>query len=231
MSVNIDAAKAKLEQRNADLQNIIRRTKIDPSYAYDQPALLDHKMEHIAQNCESVLDFGRSSRHRFAMLKEGQAETADINQYDGYPDHFVDICDAETFPDKKFDAIICNAVIEHVYEPSHAVKNMYDALNSGGVCLCYAPFIFKYHAPDDLHFQDYYRYSKDGLAYLFRDFQDVTLYPVRGRASTAFNFMFASWKGRVEKRMPKINPMIDKILRGYQDPTQTSGYSIWAVKK
>lgn len=222
--------KKTIDEKHEYLKNLIRRTKIDTSYAYDSPKLLDEKVGFLVKNCKSVLDFGQSSRSRYEWFKDGQAETADINQFEGYPDHFVDICNAGTFPQKTYDGIVCNAVIEHVYDPAQAVKNMYNVLEEGGHCLCYAPFIFRYHAPKDLLFQDYFRYSRDGLAYLFRDFSEVTLYSVRGRASTGIAFMFPSWKYYIEKKFPILNKWADRILGGYAAPLQTSGYIIWAKK-
>lgn len=222
--------KYKIDQRHEELKSIIHATKIDASYAYDTQKLLDEKIKYMVENCKSVLDFGQSSRNRYQWFAQGQAETADINQFEGYPDRFVDICDSTTFPEKKYDGIICNAVIEHVYEPAIAVKNMYDALEDDGICLCYAPFIFRYHAPPDLMFQDYFRYTKDGLSYLFRDFSEVTLYPVLGRSSAGISFIFPWWKYKVEKRFPKLAKWIDRFLGGVADKNQTRGYLIWAKK-
>ena len=63
--------------------------------------------------------------------------------------------------------------------------------------------------PQDLKFQDYFRFSKDASAYLFKDFSEVELYPIRGRISSSFHMMFAGrWKNYMEKT--NINIFLDK---------------------
>ncbi len=217
-------------ERNAAHIALINRVKVDLSRRYDTDKLYDEKIGYMAAHCASVLDFGKSSRERFSMFRPGQADTADINQYDGYPDYLCDICDAATFPKKTYDGIVCNSVIEHVYEPAVAVRNMHAALNPGGVVLCFAPFIYRYHAPKDLHFQDYFRFTRDGMAYMFRDFSDVTMYPVRGRTSGALNIGVTNWKPVIERRFPWVNRFVDKMTRQSHDALQCSGYVVWAVK-
>lgn len=220
----------KIFERNEQMKSMIRDVRIDTSYCYEHERLLDEKIGFMAKNCARVLDFGKSSRRRFKLFREGQIETADINQFDGYPDFICDICDASSFPQKKYDGIICNAVLEHVYDPFAAMKNLYDALEDGGYLMVYVPYLYRYHAPGDLVYQDYFRYSRDGLAYMFRDFSEVTLYNVRGRTSTSINNAFPWWKNSVESRFPKINLYIDKVFGGAYDPLQTSGYTVWARK-
>lgn len=217
----------RVNEMNDRLIKMISRVKINTDYAYDRDLLLAEKSPYLIENCPSILDFAHSSRKWPGKYKEGQVETADIN---GNPDHFIDICDATTFPDKKFDAIICGAILEHVYDPHQAVKNMYDALKPGGICFAYTPFFYRYHAPKDLSFQDYYRFTKDGLAYMFRDFSDVTLYSARGHASSTAFVYYSGWKYKLEKRLPKLSVWTDKIFGGYKHPTNVTGYDIWAVK-
>ena len=215
--------------KNEGLIEVIQRAKVDTSYCYDSQKIMDDKIAYLAENCQSVLDFGKSSRSHFELFKPGQVETADINQYEGYPDIICDICDASTLPQRKYDGIVCNAVIEHVYDPFAAVRNMYDLLEDGGICMCYAPFIFRYHAPGDLKFQDYFRFSRDGLALLFKDYSKVTLYSIRGRSSSALNYAVPGWK-KIEKRFGFMNKMVDSVFGGKESPLQVTGYVVWAEK-
>lgn len=216
--------------RNEALRQIIQRAKIDTSYCYDTERLLDERIGEMARTCATVLDFGKSSRDRFGLFSTGQIETADINRFEGYPDYLCDICDRDTLPGRTYDGIICNAILEHVYDPFSAVANMQALLKDGEICLCYVPYLYRYHAPEDLMYQDYYRYSRDGIAWLFRDFSDLTLYSVRGRTSAALNNTFKFWKRSVETRFPGANRLVDRIFGGAYDPLQTSGYVIRAIK-
>ena len=83
-----------LERRNRQLQQIIRNTRIDPSYIYSSGQLLDEKIRFLAEHCQNILDFGKSSRHRFEMFTKDQVMTCDIKQFEDYPDIIDDICDS-----------------------------------------------------------------------------------------------------------------------------------------
>ena len=63
--------------------------------------------------------------------------------------------------------------------PFDAVKNLIKMLKQDGVIYGFVPFLHHYHAPNDLQFQDFFRFSKDSLAYLFKDFKDVELHKIR----------------------------------------------------
>lgn len=229
-SAQVPEFSSDMRVRNESLKRLVSRAVIDTSYCYDTERLLDEKIGEMARLCTHVLDFGKSSRERFGLFAPGQIETADINAFEGYPDYLCDICDRSTLPARTYDGIICNAILEHVYDPFSAVANMHALLRQGGICLSYVPYLYRYHAPDDLMYQDYYRYSRDGIAWLFRDFSELTLYSVRGRTSTALNNAFKFWKRSVETRFPGANRFVDRVFGGAYDPLQTSGYVIRAVK-
>ena len=130
---------------------------------------------------------------------------------------------------ERFDVIICLAVLEHVYNPFIAIKNLRKMLKKDGVIYGYVPFLYHYHAPEDLYFQDYYRYSKDGLAYLFKEFNNLKLYPLKGRLSSSMNILFGSlWKRTVEKFY--FNQLLDKIVSKNKNFKQTSGFNFIATK-
>ena len=80
-----------------------------------------------------------------------------------------------------------------------------------------------------MKFQDYFRFSKDALAYLFKDFKDIELFPIRGRISSPLNILFAGrWKKYIEKT--KINIFLDKLSSDEKNSIQCSGYN-FIVKK
>jgi SAM-dependent methyltransferase len=223
----------KAQERNETLKALIRRTKIDSTYLYSSDDLAEIKIQFLAQNCEKVLDVGKSSRQRFAYFKPGQALTLDINQFEGYPDIVDDLCDLETDLREQFDGIVCLAVLEHVYNPQAAADNLYAMLKPGGYCFAYVPFLYRYHAPTDLNYQDFFRYSRDGVAYLFRDFSEVTLYPSRGSYSTIFNLV-GFWKDKIESRFGQgLNRWIDRagnLIHKRSNELQASGYFAWVIK-
>src|SRR5690606_29801198 len=114
--------------------------------------------------------------------------------------------------------------------PGTAVGNFRAALKPGGRLFLYVPWIWRYHAPRSLIFQDYQRFSRDGLAWLLRDFDTVTLYPIRGRWSAVAN-MARWWKPRVERRFGgRINRWLDAASPDWRNVVQASGYFAEAVR-
>jgi len=229
-----DKGSKSMVEKNRSIIEIINRVIVDTSYVYDSGRLLDKKIGFMVKNCDKIIDFGKSSRERFDRFENGQVMTVDINEYDGYPDVVDDICRITQLPMGKFDGIICLAVLEHVYNPFLAVDNISGLLKEGGHALLYTPFIWRYHAPKSLIYQDFFRYTRDGLAYLFREFSEVTIYPYRGRYSTVLN-MFGTWKAKVENRIGHgLNKIVDRALGrvfGHRrSELQASGYYLWTKK-
>lgn len=115
-----------------------------------------------------ILDVGASMRDRLGAL-EGRVETLDLNDFGDYPDILGDVC--SPFPEDmhgRYDAVIALAILEHVYDPPAAVANFGRALRPGGRLFLYVPWLWRYHGPKNLLFQDYQRLSRDGMAYLLR---------------------------------------------------------------
>lgn len=73
------------------------------------------------------------------------------------------------FKDKVFDAIILEAVLEHVGDPKAVVSEVYRVLIPGGLVYAGVPFIQGYHASPE----DYQRYTVCGLERLFSDFHKI----------------------------------------------------------
>jgi hypothetical protein len=214
-------------QINDELRSIIARVKIDDGWLGRSEPLLHKLSSEMASKCSAVLDIGKSSRECWKLFRRDQIISADINQYEGYPDIIVDVCDASTFPDRKFDGIICHSILEHTYEPFAAVRNLKAAMTEGGIFLGFAPFLMQYHAPRDLKFQDYYRFSRDGLAYMFRDFSEVTLYPIRDQMATAVSLLHPLKRYRNKKGTEYISKALDKFTK--RPGLQTTGYVIHAL--
>lgn len=75
------------------------------------------------------------------------------------------------FSDEKFDNILCTEVLEHLHSSKEAIEEMARVLKRGGILILSTRFLFPLHDIPD----DYYRFTKYGLRYLFRDWQIVEL--------------------------------------------------------
>lgn len=218
--------------KNNQLKNLISNLNIDEKYLINKKEFRNEILENINNNM-IILDIGKSMREQYDNINCAEKKTLDINLFENYPDYQLDLSEEidieRTELNEKFDVIICLAVLEHVYNPFIAIKNLKQMLKKGGVIYGYVPFLYHYHAPEDLYFQDYYRYSKDGLAYLFREFDNLKLYPLRGRLSSSMNILFGSlWKRTFEKFY--FNQILDKLTSKNKNFKQTGGFNFIATK-
>ena len=210
-------------KKNKLLIDLIKKTKINSFYIKTSSDFRDLIIDEINHN-DAVLDIGRAMREKYKDIKSKKIETLDVNDYGDYPDIVCDICGDINELENRYDKIICISILEHVYNPFDAVNNLKLMLKNNGIIYGYVPYLYHYHAPEDLKFQDYFRFSKDILAYLFRDFKKVELFPVRGRISTPMNLLFAGrWKKYVEKT--KINIFLDKFVDETTNYKQCSGFN------
>ena len=217
------------EKTNSKLIDLIKKTKINNYYIKNQKDFRNRIIEDVKID-DDVLDIGKGMRDKFVKIKAKKILTVDVNDFGDYPDIVYDICSEldETLI-KKFDKIICIAVLEHVYDPFQAVRNIRMMLKDNGVLYGYVPYLFYYHAPTDLRYQDYFRFSKDALSYLFKDFQNLEIFPIRGRISTPLNILFQPrWKRHIEKT--GINILLDKFTSDTKNIEQCSGFN-FIVKK
>jgi len=101
-------------------------------------------------------------------IKSGFTVTSLDIDPDRSPDILCDIT-APNLPKSSFDVIVISEVLEHVTNPQNAVNGLDYLLKPGGKIILTVPFIFPIHDRP----YDYYRYTRFGLEYLFRDMDDV----------------------------------------------------------
>jgi SAM-dependent methyltransferase len=94
------------------------------------------------------------------------------------------------FKDEVFDAVILEAVLEHVKEPKVVVSEVYRVLRSGGWVGVGVPFIQGYHASP----ADYQRYTVWGLENLLSGFQKIESGACVG-ATSALHWIFREYVG------------------------------------
>ncbi|MBU4285006.1 methyltransferase domain-containing protein [Patescibacteria group bacterium] len=87
-----------------------------------------------------------------------------------------------------FDAVIAEAVIEHVKYPDKFTAEIKRVLKKGGAIFIVAPFVHPFHSYPN----DYQRYSIEGLRVLFEDFKEIESGVYRG-PSVAFIGIFSDY--------------------------------------
>jgi SAM-dependent methyltransferase len=127
-----------------------------------------------------VLDVGS----RFAPYRElvpaTEYLTLDIDPSFG-ADVVGDIHDVPR-PDASFDTILCTEVLEHCRDPQRAVDEMRRLLRPGGVCVLSTRFLYPYHPTP----RDYFRFTADGLAELFREWSEAEVLHLGSRLESVW---------------------------------------------
>jgi SAM-dependent methyltransferase len=90
------------------------------------------------------------------------------------------VCDGHDLPfeDATFDAVVCQAVLEHVLDPPRVVAEMHRVLRPGGLLYAEIPFMQQVHEGA----YDLTRYTYVGQRRLFRRFDELASGPVCGPA-------------------------------------------------
>lgn len=71
----------------------------------------------------------------------------------------------------EFDIILCTNVLEHVFDFSKAIENIYGGLKQGGVVLIYVPGFYPLHDEPN----DYWRFTEHSLKRLLKKFRVLRL--------------------------------------------------------
>ena len=107
---------------------------------------------------------GRKPYERLFRVEEyvGLDLESDRARSVGVADHYYD---GERFPfvNASFDSVLCNQVLEHVFNPNEFVAEIHRVLKPGGRLLLTVPFVWDEHEQPF----DYARYSSFGLRALF----------------------------------------------------------------
>jgi SAM-dependent methyltransferase len=93
------------------------------------------------------------------------------------------------FPEGKFDSVLCNQVLEHVFTPDAFLSEIYRVLKPGGRVLLTVPFIWDEHEQPF----DYARYSSFGLRALLErnGFRVISQKKILTDASVLFQLLNA----------------------------------------
>jgi len=91
------------------------------------------------------------------------------------------ICDAHTIPfsDGSFDAVVVQAVLEHVLDPDKCVAEIHRVLKPGGLVYSEIPFMQQVH----MERYDFTRFTDMGQRRLFRKFEEIERGIIGGPAS------------------------------------------------
>jgi len=184
----------------------------------------DQKIKEIAKG-KLVLDVGTNQRLVEDLKKyESFFKDVDYKTFDQAPgaDIVGDLCQMDIESDS-VDGIICRAVLEHVKYPKKAIEEIHRVLKPGGKCLGYVPFLYPIHAEKG-KYGDYWRFTKQGLELILRDFSQIEICPVYGFCETWLRLLPVKLLRRI---LAPVGRFLDLIFRRYN---QTSGYYFFVIK-
>ncbi|MBU2473077.1 methyltransferase domain-containing protein [Patescibacteria group bacterium] len=110
---------------------------------------------------------------------------------DFYPFDNVDIVsDISRLPfnNNSVDAVINEFVLEHVKNPKSIVKEIHRILKPNGLLYLAVPFVASFHSSPN----DYYRWSKQGIRELLKDFKEEEI-GIRCGPTSAMLSVFNEW--------------------------------------
>ncbi len=134
---------------------------VNPFY-FARAGLFDAMTEYAPKLSGRLLDVGCGTKPYRALFSVGSYVGLDIDsdatRRRGIADHYYDGIKFP-FENASFDSILCNEVLEHVFNPDEFIKEIVRVLRPGGTLLLTVPFVWDEHEQP----YDYARYSSFGL--------------------------------------------------------------------
>lgn len=191
----------------------------------DTANFFTEKLKEISKR-KNILDVGGAGRFSKGLAKYNHwFKDSNFRSFD-IPGAGADIeGDIHKMPivSESEDAVICNAVLEHVVDPIRAVEEIRRILKPGGLALIQVPSNYPYHA--NKNYGDYWRFFDDTLHYMFRDFSSFEIVKMGGFFQSMIVFLPFN-KGLFEK--PAI--LLDRIFKTEEKRHTTRGFYVFAIK-
>lgn len=172
--------------------------------------------------CERVIDVGGGKPFQKDMAKYEEwfkdCEYLTVDQGAYNPSVVGDVHDLP-IENESADGAICKAVLEHVHDPFKVVGEILRILRKGGKVLAWIPFVYPYHG--NPNYKDYYRFTRDGVEYLFRDFKDVEIIASKGYFQSILELL------PVFRRVSFLGGVLDRVIK---IENCQSGFWIFAKK-
>lgn len=140
---------------------------LNPFY-FARSGLRDGISRYASMLAGRLLDVGCGTKPYRALFKVhdyvGLDLASDEARQRGCADEYYD-GDTFPFPDASFDAVLCNQVLEHVFNPSQFLGEIRRVMRPGGRLLLTVPFVWDEHEQPF----DFARYSSFGLRALLEE--------------------------------------------------------------
>jgi SAM-dependent methyltransferase len=152
-----------------------------------QSVLRQLQYEHLSKIplSGSVLDVGGGQRAKYVPLLQSPQTLHSVNiDLKIEPTHLIEPGQSLPFQDNSFDQVISLNTLEHIYDATAVLREMFRVVKPGGKVHVTVPFMFRIHGHPD----DYFRATPSWWRETFdlAGFSHLELHPlVWGRLSTA----------------------------------------------
>lgn len=158
-----------------------------PTYQTIVREILNSKLYALLKNISpgDVLEVGAGKFNNYkSMIPHKLYVTMDVNSK-RYPNIVSDIqlC---SVADNSFDVVLMIEVLEHCPNPQKAVNELHRICRSQGVCIVSTRFMQPLHEEPN----DYYRFTQYSLQVLFKQFQQVNIYPMGNWITNIYNLLY-----------------------------------------
>jgi SAM-dependent methyltransferase len=141
--------------------------------------------------------------------------TLEVAAFDIYASHLTQfVADAHRIPlvSGVFDAVVIQAVLEHVLDPWRVVQEVHRVLKPGGLVYSETPFMQQVHEGA----YDFTRFTDSGHRYLFRNFELIDSGPIGGPGLVAqwtLDYLIRGVTGsdRAGRRSRRLLQMLNKV--------------------
>ncbi|MBL4607343.1 MAG: class I SAM-dependent methyltransferase [Pseudomonadales bacterium] len=117
-----------------------------------------------------IVGGGTVSQGMEPLYKDSRIEVVSFDIYASPNVHFVADAHDIPLPENSFDAVIIQAVLEHVLDPSTVSSEIFRILKPGGFIYSETPFLQQVHEAA----YDFTRFTESGHRYLFRNFELIS---------------------------------------------------------
>ena len=130
-----------------------------------------------------ILDVGCGAKPYFPFFEDIAVEYVGLDVVQTPTADVVGFVEDMPLEDGRFDLVLCTQVLEHCEEPAAAVRELRRVTAQGGRVLASTHGVQVYHPSP----HDYWRWTHEGLAKLFREHADwsrIDVTPAAGTAAT-----------------------------------------------
>ncbi len=199
-------------------------------YIYDKYLITFQRRALNKELPQIISDHSRGKLLDIGSLNQPYKKYANYTKYeilDIEDNKEVDYCEdihTTSLKDEQFDTIILTEVLEHLYDPKLALKQIHRIMKPKAYLVGSVPVFYSIHGNE--HY-DYYRYTYFGLIELLKEFEDIHIIPLGNRFTVIMDLL--ATKNIIFRILIQIFKIIP--FKNNRFSRAPSGYIFYCLKK